>query len=139
MAPGRRRVGLCWKTDPKGDIDAPAVVESLRGLLWRLKGEVIVIWDGGSNHKGPAIRASLERSPRLTPGRLPGHAADHNPVEMLWAYLKHGLMANFVPADVMDLERVVLASLASVRADPVALERVGSSLPRPELSHLRVD
>lgn len=118
VAPRRRRVGLYWRTDPKDYIDAQAVVSFLRGLLRHLRGKVIVIWDGGSNHKGPAIRALLDRFPRLTLERLPGYAPDLNPVEMLWAYLKHGLMTNFVPADVLDLERVVLANLKSVRADP---------------------
>ena len=60
----------------------------------------------------------LTRFPGLTLERLPGYAPDLNPVEMLWAYLKHGLMVNFVLADVLDLERVVLAKLKSVRADP---------------------
>jgi len=134
ITPGRRRVGLYWKTDPKGYIDADAVVEFLRGLLRHLKGKVIVVWDGGSNHKGPAIRALLARFPRLTLERLPAYAPDLNPVEMLWAYLKHGLMANFVPADVMDLERVVLAHLASVRGDPGLIRSLwaGSKLPFPD-------
>jgi DDE superfamily endonuclease len=134
VTPGRRRIGLYWKTDPKGYIDAEAVVAFLRGLLGHLKGRVIVIWDGGSNHKGPAIRALLARFPRLTLERLPAYAPDLNPVEMLWAYLKHGLMANFVPADVMDLERVVLANLASIRADPRKIRSLwsGSKLPFPD-------
>jgi putative transposase len=131
VAPGRRRVGLYWKTDPRDYIDAPAVAEFLRGLLRHLKGKVIVVWDGGSNHKGPAIRALLERYPRLTLESLPGYAPDLNPVEMIWAYLKHGLMANFVPADVMDLERVVLANLGSIRDDPSLIKSLwaGSKLP----------
>ena len=134
VTPGRRRIGLYWKTDPVGYIDAPAVVEFLRGLLRRLRGKVIVIWDGGSNHKGPAIRALLADYPRLTLERLPAYAPDLNPVEMLWAYLKHGLMANFVPADVLDLERVVLAHLASIRGDPGLIKSLwaGSKLPFPD-------
>ena len=134
VAPGRRRIGLYWKTDPRDDIDAPAVVGFLRDLLRHLKGKVIVVWDGGSNHKGPAIRALLRRFPRLTRERLPGYAPDLNPVEMIWAYLKHGLMTNFVPADVLDLERVVQADLASVRADPKPIRSLwrGSALPFPD-------
>ena len=134
VTPGRRRLGLYWKTDPVDYIDAQAVVTFLRGLLHHLKGKVIVVWDGGSNPKGPAIRALLERYPRLTLERLPGYAPDLNPVEMIWAYLKHGLMANFVPADVLDLERVVLANLTAVRADPKLIRSLwmGSDLPFPD-------
>jgi hypothetical protein len=65
---------------------------------------------------------------------LPGYAPDLNPVEMPWAYPKHGLMADFAPADVMDLERAVLANPASVRADPKLIRSPwsGSDLPFPD-------
>jgi len=56
VAPRRRRVGLYWRTDPKHDIDAAGVVAFLRDLLRHLRGQVIVVWDGGSDHKGPLIR-----------------------------------------------------------------------------------
>ena len=48
VTPGRRRIGLYWKTDPKDYIDARAVVEFLRDLLRHLKGKVIVVWEGGA-------------------------------------------------------------------------------------------
>jgi hypothetical protein len=53
---------------------------------------------------------------------------------MVRAYLKHGLMVNFAPADVMDLERVVLANLASIRADAGLIRSPwnGSKLPFPD-------
>lgn len=59
VAPHRRRVGLYWQTDPSHYIDAAGVVAFLRDLLGRLRGKVIVIWDGGSNHKGPLVRELL--------------------------------------------------------------------------------
>ena len=134
VTPGRRRIGLYWGTDPKDCIDAPAVVCILRSLLRHLKGKVIVVWDGGGNHKGPAIRASPERYPGLMLERLPGYAPDLNPVETIRAHLKHGLMANFAPSDVLQLERVVREDLAAVRGDPGLIRslRKGSDLPFPD-------
>ena len=95
---------------------------------------MIVIWDGGTNHKGPAIRALLARYPRLSLERLPAYAPDLNPVEMIWAYLKHGVMANFVPADVMDPDRVIRSHLATVRGSPRLIRALwdGSRLPFPD-------
>ncbi|MBX6311772.1 MAG: transposase [Isosphaeraceae bacterium] len=66
LAP-RRRIGLYWRTDPKSYIDAPVVVAFLRDLLRHLRGKVIVVWDGGSNHKGPLIR-DLRAVPVVAPG-----------------------------------------------------------------------
>jgi putative transposase len=135
IAPGRRRVGLYWRTDPEHYIDAAAVASFLRDLLRHLRGKVIVIWDGGSNHKGPAIRAVTERYPRLTLERLPGYAPDLNPVEMIWSYLKHGLMANFVPRHVRHLDRVVTGHLGGLRSSPALIKSLwaGSRLPFPRL------
>jgi putative transposase len=134
VAPGRRRLGLYWKTDPKDYIEAQAVVSFLRGLLRHLKGKVIVVWDGGSNHKGPSVRALLERYPRLTVERLPGYAPDLNPVEMIWSYLKSGLMADFVPRHVQHLDRVVRGHLAGLGRAPALIRALwaGSKLPLPD-------
>lgn len=131
VAPTRRRVGLYWRTDPDHYIDAAAVVAFLRGLLRQLRGKVMVVWDGGSNHKGPLVRELLSRYPRLHLERLPAYAPDHNPVEFVWSHLKHGLMANFVPRDVRNLDQVVRGHLAGLGGNPGLIRALwsGSKLP----------
>lgn len=58
VSPAARHLGLYFATLPDGYFDAGAVVEFLRDLLRHLRGRVVVVWDGGGNHKGPLIRAS---------------------------------------------------------------------------------
>jgi transposase len=134
VAPARRRVGLYRRTDPKHYIDACGVAAFLRDLLRHLRGDVIVIWDGGSNHKGAAIRELERRFPRLTLERLPGYAPDLNPVEMLWSHLKYGRMANFVPRHVRHLDRAVREHLGDVARAPGLIKSLweGSRLPFPD-------
>jgi putative transposase len=134
VAPHRRRVGLYWRTDPAHYIDAAGVAAFLRDLLRHLRGKVIVIWDGGSNHKGPLIRELLSKFPRLHLEPLPAYAPDLNPVEMIWSYLKYGLMANFVPRDVRDLDDVVHAHLHELGRRPGLIRSLwaGSKLPFPD-------
>lgn len=131
VAAHRRRVGLYWRTDPEHYIDAAAVVAFLRDLLRRLRGKVIVGWDGGSNHKGPLVRELLARYPRLHLERLPGYAPELNPVELVWGYLKYGLMANFVPRHVRHLDRVVCEKLSDLAKRPSLIRSLwkGSKLP----------
>lgn len=131
VAPHRRRLGLYWRTDPEHYIDAAGVARFLRDLLRRLRGKVIVVWDGGSNHKGPLVRDLLAQYPRLHLERLPGYAPDLNPVEMIWSYLKYGLMANFVPRHVRHLDRVVRDHLSDLGARPALIRSLwsGSKLP----------
>jgi transposase len=48
---------------------------------------VVVLWDGGSNLKGPPIEAFFRRDRRLSLERLPAYAPDLNPVEAVWSRL----------------------------------------------------
>ncbi len=52
-------------------------------------------------------------------------------MEMIWAYLKHGLMANFVPRHVRHLDRVVCGHLADLGGRPALIRSLweGSKLP----------
>jgi transposase len=131
VAPMRRRIGLYFRTDPRTYVDAAAVVSFLRHLLRHLRGKVVVVWDGGSNHKGPLIRELLGRCPRLHLERLPAYAPDLNPVEMIWSHLKYGLLCNFVPRHVRHLDRVVKSHLTELARTPSLIRALwaGSRLP----------
>jgi DDE superfamily endonuclease len=74
VAPGRRRTGLYFHADAKHTIGAPTIVAFLREVLGHLRGPVIVLWDSGTNHKGPVIRDLLARYPRLPLEALPTYA-----------------------------------------------------------------
>jgi DDE superfamily endonuclease len=62
-----------------------------RGVLARLAPPAPrpchVLWDGGSIHKGPDVRALLTRCPRLHIERFP-YAPDLNPDEFVWTHFK---------------------------------------------------
>jgi transposase len=134
VAPLLRRVGLYFRTDPKNYLDAEAVVSFLRELLKHLRGRVIVVWDGGSNHKGPRIRALCSRFPRLHLEPLPPYAPELNPVEFIWSHLKYARMANFVPQGVHHLDQVIQTHLQEVGQMPCLLKQLwkGSKLPFPD-------
>jgi hypothetical protein len=112
-------------------VDAAAVVSFLRHLLRHLRGRVIVVRDGGSNHKGPLDRELLRRYPRLHLERLPAYAPDLNPVEMVCSHLKFGRMANFVRRHVKHLDQVVRGHLEEVGRAPGLIKSLwgGSKLP----------
>jgi len=133
LSPLTRRPGFYFATDPHGYFTPAKVVAFLRDLLRHLRGKVVVVWDGGSNHKGPEVRAFLKRNTRLRLERLPAYSPHLNPVEAVWGWLKYGKLANFVPADVTDLEGWVIEFLVELRCDPDLLRRLweGSELPFP--------
>jgi putative transposase len=133
VSPAQKRLGLYFATDPDDYLNNAGVADFLRGLLRHLRGKVIVVWDRGSNHKGGPIRDLLRRHPRLSVEWLPWYAPWLNPVEAVWAYLKYGLLANYVPEDVYDLDDTVTDHLINTRIEPELLEALwkGSELPRP--------
>lgn len=121
ISPRRRHLGLYFSTYAKAFVNQERAADFLRGLLRRLRGAVMVVWDGGPMHKGDAIRAVLHDFPRLSLERLPPYTPELNPVEYLWNHLKYGVLSNFVPDDVFHLDRVVKQRLRRARVSPPRL------------------
>lgn len=96
----RHRIGLYLHFHPDQNITHVEVAVFLRALLRHLHGHVIVVWDGGSIHKGPDVRTLLGRCRRLHVEHFPGYAPELNPDEFVWAHLKT-MLANGRP-DTLD-------------------------------------
>lgn len=133
ISPVAHRLGFYFATDAEGYFTPEKVVVFLRDLLTHLRGKVIVVWDGGSNHKGPAIRKFLARNKRLRLERLPAYSPDLNPVEAVWSWLKYGKLSNFIPDDVDHLDDWVVDYLLELKYESGLLRRLwqGSELPFP--------
>ncbi len=85
VSPSAQRLGFDFATKPNGCFTAEKVVPFLHGLLKHLRGNVIVVWDRGGNHKGPIIREFLRRNRRLRLVMLPPWTPDLNPMEDVWS------------------------------------------------------
>lgn len=134
VSPHARRLGLHWSTRADGYFGAAEVVGFVRCVLGAVPGKVIVVWDGGTNHKGPVMRAFLARNRRVWLERLPPYAPELNPVEHVWSWLKYGQLANFVPRDLTELDRAIGDRLKRLRPDRELLRALwdGTKLPFPE-------
>lgn len=133
VSPAAQRLGFYFATAPGGYFTADKVVEFLRDLLKHLRGNVVVVWDRGGNHKGPVIRKFLARNRRLGLEMLPPWAPELNPVEPAWSWLKASELANFVPVDVAGLDAEVVDRLIESKFDPRLLRALWerSDLPFP--------
>ena len=133
VSPNAQRLGFYFATDPEHYFTPEKVVGFLRGLLRHLRGKVVVLWDGGGNHKGPVIRKFLKRNRRLRLERLPAYAPDLNPVEAVWGWLKWGRLCNFVPDDLGELDDWVIEYLVALKHNPGLLRALWerSDLPFP--------
>jgi putative transposase len=108
-------LALHFRTYPKDYVNNVKAADFLRAVLAEVPGEVVVLWDGSSNHKGEPIRQLLRQEPRLSLVRLPPYCPEFNPVEYLWAWLKYGQVPNFAPGDALALEEVVTGHLRTAQ------------------------
>jgi transposase len=99
--------GRLYMRTQEDAFDAQGVVGFLRVLLRKLRGKVLVIWDGSPIHKGQPIKDFLTRgaTKRLHLERLPGYAPDLNPDEGIWNYLKRVELKNRCCRDLAELHR----------------------------------
>ena len=134
VSPRAQRLGLYFATEPDGFYTADRVVEFLRELLKHLRGNVVVVWDRGGNHKGPVIWKFLARNRRLRLELLPPWAPDLNPVEAVWSWLKYGQLANFAPEGTEQLDDEIIERLIGLKFDPDLLRSLWerSELPFPK-------
>jgi transposase len=118
-----------------GYFDSVAVARVLRELLAELAGQVRVIWDRGTMHKGAAIKAvKEEQQERLRTLFLPAYTPEANPVERLWSLLKYGKLSNFLPRSVIHLALEAAGRLEEIDKNPQLLQGCfhGTILPLPD-------
>lgn len=131
VSPKRRHVGLYIRFQPR-NFQAAHVAEFLRALLRQLRGHVIVLWDQGSIHQGPAIAAVQQAYPRLHVEEFPAYAPELNPTEQLWNDFK-GHTANSLLRDQQHLRRRLSDNTRRVRRSQTKLRSFfrTSKLPSP--------
>jgi transposase len=97
--------------------DSAAVVGFLRVLLRKLRGKILIIWDGSPIHKGQPLKDFLTRgaAKRLHLERLPGYAPDLNPDEGIWNYLKRVELKNRCCRDLAELRVELRRATARLR------------------------
>jgi transposase len=113
VSPVRHRLDLFYELH-LGNIRQAEVCVFLRHMLRHLRGHVIVVWDGGSIHRGELIRTFCRKVRRLHLERFPAYAPELNPDEGVWAHMKREL-ANGCAGSVHDLGSAVIDSIDTIR------------------------
>jgi putative transposase len=134
LTPSRDRLGLAYQTLVNGYFTNVEVAEFAQAAVQGLTGPVILLWDGGTMHKGGPIREVVERSQgRLDIEPMPAHAPDLMPVEFLWRWLKYGRLCNFAPRDAPHLNEAIVREPEPIGEDQELLRSFfhQSVLPLP--------
>jgi len=129
VAAKRARLGLYVQLR-QDNFKAVHVAKFLRLLLTHLRGQVILLWDGGQIHKGPVINAVRDAFPRLHLERFPAYAPELNPVEQVWNDFKRHT-GNSLHRGKQDIRLSLHGSARRVRRHPGRLRSfvLASDLP----------
>ena len=134
LSPRQHRPGLYFQTHPKDFVNNVKAAAFVRHLLRHRRGQVILIWDRGTMHRGDPIRELLRDYARLTIEELPPYAPDLNPVEPVWNHIKDGVLCNFAPRDAAHTDEVATEHLTAARGNRERLQSFfrASELPFPQ-------
>lgn len=123
LSPRRKKRNLYFRLlADNRNISALDVVEFLRHLLRHIRRPITIVWDRSNTHdRSKAVRVWLAKHPEIRTERFPGYAPELNPDEQVWTHVKHGRLANFVPADSDHLRRRVRCELARLKRHPELL------------------
>ena len=129
VSPRRQRLGL-YVHFHRSNITQTEVAIFLRDLLRHLHGPVVLVWDGGSIHKGDDVKRVLGRHARLHCEPFPSYAPELNPDEWVWRHLKHEL-ADGRPDNLDELMETLcdLTKKARKRKDLIVSFVTASKLP----------
>lgn len=131
VAPRRRRLGLYFDLHVR-NITGTEVITFLRQLLRHLRGEIVLLWDGGAIHRRGDVQAFLRRHPRVQAHRFPGYAPELNPDEFVWTQAKREL-SNIDHEGLVTLTLHVVRSLQRISRSQALLRSCveASDLPWP--------
>ncbi|GCD42325.1 IS630 family transposase [Streptomyces paromomycinus] len=109
---------LCFHLKP-GSYNTTALIEVLNELKAFYREEpVVLVWDGLSAHRSRAMRAWAAEQDWLTLERLPAHAPELNPVELLWSSLKNRELANLAGSHLADVAYATEQGIHRINANP---------------------
>ena len=113
LTSARHHVGLYFAFHDQ-NIKTDEVEAFIRDVRRQVRKELIVVMDRLPAHRSAAKRLIGDG---FEIEWLPGYAPDLNPTEALWSHTKYCDMANFVPADTLDLEVQATGSLEDTQGD----------------------
>ncbi|VVM07780.1 hypothetical protein MAMC_01822 [Methylacidimicrobium cyclopophantes] len=103
----------------EGTIKSAEVIEFVRQLQQRIRGPLLLIWDGLAAHRSAQVRAFLESTQgAVVVERLPAYAPEWNPVEYLWGHLKNHQLSHFAPETLAHLAAFVRRALRRTQKRP---------------------
>lgn len=96
--------GHFFQNTKEGAIRGADVLKFVRHVMAHVPGKLTILFDNARIHHTKALRAFVDAQERLEVEYFPSYAPELNPIELVWADVKHHLLANFCPASLQVLK-----------------------------------
>lgn len=116
VSPGKRRMKLMVRAHRR-TLRGEEVIAWLTGLLRRVRGPIVLVWDQHPIHQRKKVQAFIAAQPRVHVYEFPTGAPELNPVEWIWQQVTD-VTASTAPHNRFELRTNVMAAVARVRRSP---------------------
>jgi hypothetical protein len=122
LSPQAMRAGLYFWLLVNQNFHGEEVVEFLKYLTRKVRGEWTVVWDRNKIHStSRAVKDWLAQHPQVVVEDFPAHDPDADPDEWVWSWAKYGKLCNLCPADEDYLFDAVWEALEELKHQPCLL------------------
>lgn len=109
-----KRTGLIFSLH-SSNITAKLVTRFLKQLTRHIQKPIVLVWDRLLSHRAKSTQKFLKKHKNVHMYYLPPYAPELNPVEFVWAYLKHNPLVNYPLYDKDTLNRVARYHTAKIK------------------------
>ena len=116
VSPHCRRFSFVFQLLPdNANFSGAAILRFMQELQKHIRDQIPVVWDSVTMHRSEPVQVFLSAHPNICVEHFPPHASELNPVDGVWAYVKHSRLANYTPVDMAELRKTVKAELSRVK------------------------
>lgn len=94
----------------------------LEFLHSKIRAPITLLWDQIAIHYSCSIATYLNKHRTIVVEPFPPYAPELNPVDNLWAYVKHGRLSNFTPLNLDELRKRITKEFRRVQGRPDLLK-----------------
>jgi len=111
-----------WLLPNNVNFNGNSIVTFVESLRCRIRQPFIILWDQIPIHQAHSMERYLTQHKDVMVALFPPYAPELNPVDYVWAYVKHSRLANFCPYNLEQLRMKVTSELSLVMTRPDLLK-----------------
>ena len=91
-------------------------------LRRKIRKPITIVWDQIAIHYARPVMAYLNKHRKIVVEPFPPYAPELNPVDYVWAYVKHSRLPNFIPRNLDDLRKRITQEFRRLQRRPDLLK-----------------